>query len=61
MKVHLNISAPAVYDLLMGQEKPNPTLSDNLAKSQRKNDNLNSVLFLATNGDATTVVRRHEG
>ena len=45
----------------MGPEKPNPTLGDNLAKWQRNNANLYSLVFLATNGGATTVVRRHEG
>ena len=61
VKVHLNMSAPAIYDTRMGQEKPNPTLGDNLAKWQRNIANIYSVLFLATNGGATTVVRRHEG
>ena len=59
--VHLNISAPSIYDIRMGQEKPNPTLGDNLDKWQRNNANIYSVPFLATNGGATTVVRRHEG
>ena len=61
VKVHLNMSAPGIYDIFVGQEKPNPTLDDNLAKWKRNNANLYSVLFLATNGGATTVVRRHEG
>ena len=55
------MSAPAIYDILMGHEKPNPTLGDNLAKWQRKNANFYPVIFLATNGGATTVVQRHEG
>ena len=45
----------------MGQEKPNLKLGDNLATWQRNNAKIYSVLFLATNGDPTTVVRRHEG
>ena len=44
------MSAPAIYGILMGQEKPNPTLGDNFAKWQRNNANLYTVLFLATNG-----------
>ena len=43
----------------MGQEITNPTLGSNLTNWRR--NNANSVLFLATNGGATTVVRRHEG
>ena len=61
VKVHLNMSAPVIYDILMGQEKPNSTLGDNLVKWQRNNANLYSVLILATNGGATTVVPRHGG
>ena len=55
------MSASAIHNILAGQEKPDPTLGDNLAKWQRNNANLYSVIFLATNTGATTVVRRHEG
>ena len=61
VKVHLNMSAPDIYNILMGQEEPNPTAGGDLVRWQRNNANLYSVLFLATNGGATTVVRRHEG
>ena len=45
VKVHLNMSAPAIYDTRMGQEKPNPTLGDNLAKWQR---NIANICLLYT-------------
>ena len=34
VKIHLNMSVPPIYDILMGQEKTNPTLGDNLATWQ---------------------------
>lgn len=47
---HLRMSIPTMYDVPIGQEKPNPTLGGNLATRQSNNVNLHSVLFLATNG-----------
>lgn len=52
VKVHINMSAPAVYEVLMEQEQPNPTLGGNLAKWRRNNVSLYSVFFLAANGGA---------
>lgn len=65
VRVHINMLAPGIRgvrdDLLTGQEKPNSTVGGNLAKRQRNNAHLHSVLFLVANGGATTVVRRQEG
>ena len=44
---HLNMSAPAIYDILIWQETPNPTPGDNFAKWNCNNANLACRSFLS--------------
>ena len=61
VKVYLSMSAPGIYNIIQGQEMPNPTSGGNLENWRRNHVNLYSVLFLSTSGGANTVVRRFEG
>ena len=57
----LSMSAPDIYNILMGEEKPTPTGDEYLAKWERNNTNRYSMLCLATSGGAAMVVKRHAG
>ena len=61
LKAILNKSAPAIYNILMGEERPTPTEDDTLTKWKRNNTTLYSMIFLATSGEAAMVVKRYAG
>ena len=53
VKVHLSMSAPGIYNVLLGQEMPNLTAGGNLEKWQRNNVNLSRSCSSVQTGERT--------
>lgn len=57
----ISMVSPKMYQILMGDEAPNPSSGGDLVKWNRANNNLWSILFTAMRGGALTLIKRFRG